>query len=77
MLKTSKFCAPPFVAFGLITLSDSDMGTDSDSESYGYIVLCRTSYHCTESNLKPYSLFLHSTRILLRLRTNIRVRQCN
>ena len=46
----------------LITLPDSDKDTDLDSDSkpYSYIVLCRCP-HCMDSDLDPYSLFLHNT----------------
>ena len=45
---------------GLFTLTETDSGTDSDLDSKpsGYIVLCRTCSHCTDSDLDPYSLFL-------------------
>ena len=53
--------------------------SDLDSTPDGYIVLCRTWSHCTDSDWDPYSLFLHRTGILVRVRVCIciLVRQYN
>ena len=50
---------------GSFTLNETDSGTDPDSDSKpdGYIVLCRTCSHCTDSDMDPYSLFLYRTGI--------------
>ena len=32
--------------------------TLTDSKPNGYIVLCRTCSHCTDSDLDPYSLYI-------------------
>ena len=44
---------------GLFTLTETDSGTESDSDSKpdGYIVLCRTCTHCTDLNLDPTPYF--------------------
>ena len=44
---------PTFKRYGLFTLPETDSGTDSDSESNGYIVLCRTCSHCTDLYSDP------------------------
>ena len=61
---------------GLIALMETDLGTDSDSDSKpdGYIILYRDCSNCMDSD--PYSLFLYRTGILVRLRTPVRLRQC-
>ena len=45
-----------------------------DSKPDGYIVQCRTCSHCTDSESDPYFLFLCTTGIWVRIRTQ--VRQC-
>ena len=42
-----------------MTGTDSGADSDSDSKLDGYIVLCRTRSHCTDSDSDPYSLFLY------------------
>ena len=53
-------------------------GTDwhSDPTLDGYIVLCRTCSHCTDSDSDPFSLFLYRTGIRVRVRIRVRLRQC-
>ena len=46
---------------GSFTLTETDSG--SGSKPHGYIVLCRTCSHYTDSDSDPYSLFLHRTGI--------------
>ena len=43
-------------AYRLFTLTETDSGTDSDSdyEPGGYIVLCKTCSHRTDSDSDPY-----------------------
>ena len=52
------------------------MDSDSDSKPKGYIVLCRTYSHFTDSNSDPYSLFLYRTGIRVRVRTRVDLWQC-
>ena len=55
------------VRYGLFPLldSDSDSESHSDSKPYGYIVLCKTCFHCTDSDSDPYFLFLYRTGIVV------------
>ena len=66
--KCSKMCR------GSFALTDTDSGTDSDSDSKpnGYIVLCRTCSGCIDSDSDRYSLFLYRTGI----RVRVHLRQC-
>ena len=67
--KWSFKCTLPLpCSYGLVTLPDSN----SDSKLDGYIVLCRTCSHCTDSDSDPYSLFVYRTGI----RVRVRLRQC-
>ena len=59
-----------------LTETDSDTDSDLDSKPNGYIVLCRTCSHCTDSDSDPYSLFLHRIGIWVLVHICIRVRQC-
>ena len=43
--------------------TDSGKDLDSDSKHNGYIVLCRSCSHCTDSDSDPNFLFLHQTGI--------------
>ena len=63
---------------GLFTLTETDSSTDSDSDSKsnGYIVLCRTCSHYTDSDSDLYSPFLYRTRIRIQVRNWVRLRQC-
>ena len=56
---------------GSLTLQETDSGTDpySDSKLDGYIVLCRTCSHCTDSDFDAYSLFLYRTGIQVLVNT--------
>ena len=47
------------VSYGSFTLTETDSGTDSDLDSKpdGYIVLCRTCSHCTDSDSDLYFYF--------------------
>ena len=58
-----------YVPNGSFTLTETDSGTDSDSNSKpdGYITLCRTCSHCRKSESDPYSLFLCGTGIRARV----------
>ena len=61
---------------GSFTLMETDFGTNSDSDSKpdGYIVLCRTSLHCTDTDSDPYFLVQYRTGI--QICTLVRLRQC-
>ena len=50
---------------GSFTLMEMDLSVnlDSDFKLDGYIVLCRTCPHCTDSDLDPYTLFLYRTGV--------------
>ena len=65
---------------GSFILLDMDSGTDSVCNFNGYIVLCRTCSHCTDSDWDPYFLFLCRTgirvHICIQVGTRVRLRQC-
>ena len=62
---------------GSFTLTESDSGIQSDSESKpnGYIVRYRTCSHCTDSDFNPYLLFLCRTEVWVRVNTRVRLWQ--
>ena len=73
-------CGPSclIVTNGSFTLPETDSGMDSDSDSKpnGYIVLCKTCSHCTDSDLGPYSPFLCRTRFWIWMCTRVHLQQC-
>ena len=57
-----KYLTQSYYHKDLFTLTETDSGTDSDSDSKpnGYIVLCRTCSDCTDSDslLSPFTMTL-------------------